>query len=90
MQTKICDRNIKNMYIFDNRDEILGMVIKAMENGGYGAFDTMVAACEMSALLDNVNSENYAEIYREYLREARYEKNDFRKFCKRIKDLLIK
>ena len=90
MQTKICDRNLKNMYIFDNRDEILGMVIKAMENGGYGAFDTMVAVCEMSALLDNVNSENYAEIYREYLREARYEKNDFRKFCKRIKDLLVK
>lgn len=78
------------MLLFDNRDEILGMVIKALENGGYGAFDTMVAVCEMSALLDNVNSENYAEIYREYLREARYEKNDFRKFCKRIKDLLVK
>ena len=39
------------MYIFDNRDEILGMVIKSMGNGGYGAFDTMVAVCEMSALL---------------------------------------
>lgn len=77
------------MLLFDNKDEILGMVIKAMENGGYGAFDTMVAVCEMSALLDNVNREDYVEIYREYLREARYEKNNFRRFCKKLKHLFL-
>lgn len=77
------------MFIFDNRDEILGMVIKAMENGGYGAFDTMVAVCEMNALLDNLKQENYAEIYREYLREARYEKSDFRRLCKRIREIFF-
>lgn len=77
------------MFIFHNKDEILGIVIKAMENGGYGAFDTMVAVCEMSALLDNLNHENYAEIYREYLREARYEKSDFRRLCKKIKEKIF-
>lgn len=60
-----------------------------LENGEYGAFDTMVAVCEMGALLDNVNREDYAEVYREYLREARYEKNDFRKFCKKLKHLFL-
>lgn len=78
------------MYIFDNRDEILGMVIKAMENGGYGTFDTMVAICEMSAVLDSLNQENYAEVYREYLRDARYEKSGFRRFCKKIRDMIFK
>lgn len=77
------------MFLFDSRDEILGIVIKAMENGGYGAFDTMVAVCEIGALLDNVNQEDYAEIYREYLREARYEKNDFRRFCKKLRHLFL-
>lgn len=77
------------MYIFDNRDEILGMVLKAMENGGYGTFDTMVVVCEMSALLDNLNQKNYAEIYREYLQDARYEKSDFRRFCKKVKELFF-
>ena len=78
------------MYIFDNRDEILGMIIKAMENGGYSTFDTMVAVCEVSAVLDNLNQENYAEIYREYLRDARYEKSEFRRFCKKIRDIILK
>lgn len=77
------------MFLFDSRDEILGIVIKAMENGGYGAFDTMVAVCEIGALLDNVNQEDYAEIYREYLREVRYEKNDFRRFCKKLRHMFL-
>ena len=77
------------MYIFDSKDEILGMVIKAMENGGYGTFDTMVAVCEISALLDNMNNEDYSEIYRVYLREVRYEKSNFRRLCKRIRDFFI-
>ena len=77
------------MFLFENRDEMLGIVVTAMENGGYGAFDTMVAVCEVNALLDKVNQNNYAEIYREYLREARYEKSDFRRLCKRIKDLIF-
>ena len=47
------------MFLFDSRDEILGIVIKAMENGGYGAFDTMVAVCEIGALLDNVNRRDW-------------------------------
>ena len=77
------------MYVFNNRDEILGMVIKAMENGGYGAFDTMVTVCEMSDVLDMMDQEDYAEVYKKYLREARYEKNDFRRLCKRIRDIFF-
>ena len=78
------------MYVFNNRDEILGMVIKAMENGGYGAFDTMVTVCEMGDVLDKIDQENYAAVYKKYLREARYEKNDFRRLCKRIRDLFFR
>lgn len=50
------------MCAFDKKEEILGMVIKAMENGGYGAFDTMAMACEMSDMLDQMDQEDYAEI----------------------------
>ena len=65
------------------------MVVKAMENGGYGTFDTMVAVCEMNDLLEHLNYENYEKIYREYLRDARYEKNDFRRLCKKIKERIF-
>ena len=34
-----------------DKNTILGIVFKAMENGGFGTFDTMVAICEASELI---------------------------------------
>ncbi len=70
------------------KNAILGIVIQAMEHGGFGTYDTMVAVCETADILDNADYEEAEQIYRKWLRDARYEKSDFRRFCKKIKDYI--
>lgn len=70
------------------KNAILGIVIQAMEQGGFGTYDTMVAVCEMSDILDNADYEDAEQKYWNWLREARYEKSDFRRFCKKVKDYI--
>jgi len=73
-----------------DKNTILGIVFKAMENGGFGTFDTMVAICEASELIDNADMEQCKSDYLKWLRDARYEKSDFRRFCKKVKDYFEK
>ena len=70
------------------KNAILGIVIQAMEKGGFGTYDTMVVVCETADILDNADYGEAEQIYRKWLREARYEKSDFRRFCKKVKDYI--
>ncbi len=73
-----------------DKNTVLGIVFKAMENGGFGTFDTMVAICEASEVIDNADMEECKAAYLKWLRDARYEKSDFRRFCKKVKDYFVK
>lgn len=73
-----------------DKNAVLGIVFKAMENGGFGTFDTMVAICEASEVIDNTDMEECKADYLKWLRDARYEKSDFRRFCKKVKDYFEK
>lgn len=66
------------------RNEILGIVLKALDNGGFSSYDKMVAICEVNDIIDNANYDELKEEYIKWLREARYEKNTFRKISKRV------
>ena len=37
------------------KNAILGIVIQAMEKGGFGTYDTMVVVCETADILDNAD-----------------------------------
>ena len=66
------------------KDAILGIVLKAMEQGGFNTHDTMVIICEVNEIIDNSDYDELKEEYKKWLREARYEKNTFRKISKRV------
>ena len=67
------------MYLIKSREEMLGLIIEGLKNANIGKTNILIAVCEIEFVLNQRESKNYEEVYKEWSKSLDEEQNIFEK-----------